>query len=125
MKVSINFITISLYFCFYISVIINRYHSKGFSSILFKSSILVQVALYFTNSFSSFIQKDIDLLSHSLTLNVLTYPLILCIIKTNGFIILSIFFPVKCLELVFVSINFEIAVLSPLTSQFFIGFFAA
>ena len=60
----------------------------------------------------------------SLTLNVLAYPLILGIIKTNGLIALSKY-SIKYLELVFVSINFEITILSTLTSQFFIGFFAA
>ena len=52
-------------------------------------------------------------------LNVLTYPLILGIIKTNGLIIILNFTPIKYLELVFVSINFEITILSTLTSQIF------
>ena len=46
----------------------------------------------------------------SLTLNVLAYPLILGIIKTNGLIALSKY-SIKYLELVFVSINFEITIL--------------
>ena len=45
-------------------------------------------------------------------------------IKTNGFIGLSKY-PIKYLELVIVSIDFEIAISSTLTSQNFIGFFAA
>ena len=69
-------------------------------------------------------RKDIDLLLRSLTLNVLTYPPILGIIKTNGLIVLSIY-PIKYLELVFVLTNFEITILSTLTSQVFIGLFAA
>ena len=48
-------------------------------------------------------QKDKNLFflsfSFSLTLNGLTYPLILGIIKTNGTIALSNFIPVKHLEL--------------------------
>ena len=63
-------------------------------------------------------------LSPSLTLNVLTYALILGIIKTNGLISLSKY-PIKYLELVSVSINFEITILPTLTSQIFIGFFAS
>ena len=94
----------------------------------FNCSILVQIALYFSNSYSSSIQKDIDLLflflSPSLTLNVLTYPLILGIIKTDGLIALYKS-PIKYLELVFALTNFEITILSTLTSQNFKGFFAA
>ena len=86
------------------------------------------MALYFSNSFSSSIRKDINLLflflSPSLTLNVLTYPLILGIIKTNGPMALSKY-PIQYLELDFVLTNFEIAILSTLASQIFIGFFAA
>ena len=63
-------------------------------------------------------------LSSSLTLNVLTYPLILSNIKTNGLIYLSKN-PIKYLQTVFVSPNFEITILSILTSQIFIVFFAA
>ena len=61
-------------------------------------------------------------LSPSLTLNVLTYPLISGIIKTDSLIVLSKY-QIKYLELVFVSINFEITILSTLTSTIFIGFF--
>ena len=90
--------------------------------------MLVQIVLYFSNSFSSSIQKDINLLflflSPSLTSYVLTYPLILGNIKTNGLITLSKY-PIKYLQLVFVLINFEITILSTLTSQTFIGFSAS
>ena len=65
-------------------------------------------------------RKNISLLSHSLTLNVLTYPPILGIIKTNGLIALSKY-PIKYLELVFALSNFEATILSTLTSQTFIG----
>ena len=58
----------------------------------------------------------------TLTLSVIRYPLILGNAKTNGLITLSKY-PVKCLELVLVSTNFEITILSTLTSQIFIGFF--
>ena len=44
--------------------------------------------IYFSDSFSSFIWKDIKLLLFSLTLNVLKYPLI-GNIRTNGVITLS------------------------------------
>ena len=73
---------------------------KAFDLILFKFSILVQIALYFFNSFSSSIQKDVNLLILSSTLNVSTYPLVLGIIKTNGLIALSKY-SIKYLELVF------------------------
>ena len=73
---------------------------KAFDLILFKFSILVQIALYFFNSFSSFIQKDVNLLILSSTLNVSTYPLVLGIIKTNGLIALSKY-SIKYVELVF------------------------
>ena len=58
----------------------------------------------------------------SSTLNILKYPLILGIIKTNGHIASSIFIPIKYLELVFVLTNFEIAKLSTLTFQILVGF---
>ena len=48
--------------------------------------------------------ENINLLFPSLTLNVLTYPLILGIIKSNGLIALSKY-PIKYLELVFVLTN--------------------
>ena len=58
---------------------------------------------FFSNSFSSSIQKDINLLflslSLSLTLNVLTYPLVLGNTKTNHLITLCKY-PTKYLELV-------------------------
>ena len=60
--------------------------------------MLVQIALYVSNSFFG-------------------------IIKTNGLIALSKY-PIKCLELVFVLTNFEITILSTLTSKIFIGLFA-
>ena len=55
-----------------------------------KSSILVQMVLYFSNSLSSSIHKDINLLylflSPPLSLNIWIYPFILGNIKTNGLI---------------------------------------
>ena len=70
--------------------------------------------LYISNSFSSSIRKDVKLLfvslSLSLTLNVLTYPLILDSIKTNGLITLFKY-QMKYLELFFVSANFEMTIL--------------
>ena len=70
--------------------------------------------LYISNSFSSSIRKDVKLLfvslSLSLTLNVLTYPLILDNIKTNGLITLFKY-QMKYLELFFVSANFEMTIL--------------
>ena len=75
----------------------------------------------FRNSFASSIKKDIDLLflflSPSSTLNVLIYPLILGIIKSNGVIALSKY-QIQNLELVFVLTNFEITMFTILTSQF-------
>ena len=59
---------------------------------------LIQIALYYSNSFWSSIGKDINLLILSPTLNALTYPLILGIIKSNA---LSNFILIKYLELVF------------------------
>ena len=78
------------------------------------------MALNFSKSFSSYIQKEINLLSF-LTLNVLTYPLILGIIKSNCLIALSKY-PIQYLESVFVLTNFEITILSTLIFQIFIGF---
>ena len=56
----------------------------------FKSLVLVQIALYLSNSFSSSLRKDISLLffsfSPSLTLNISTYLLIFGIIKPYNFI---------------------------------------
>ena len=80
----------------------------------------------FSNSFSSSIQKDINLLFLSLfsssAWNALTYLLPLGNIKTNGLITLSNY-PIKYLELVFVSTYFEMTILSTLTSGFFFFFF--
>ena len=83
--------------------------------------MLVQIVLYFSKSFSSSIRKDLILLllslfPSSLTLNVLAYPLILGIMKTNGLIALSKY-PIQYLELVFVLNYFEITIFSTLTSQ--------
>ena len=57
---------------------------------IFKSSILVEIALYFPINFSSSTQKDINLLILSSALNVLTYHL--GIIKTNGLIVYQTLF---------------------------------
>ena len=56
-----------------------------------------------------------------LSLNVLTYPRIFGNKKTTG-LVSSSKYPIKYLELFFVS-NFEITILSTLTSQVLIGFF--
>ena len=61
-------------------------------------------------------------LSPSFTLNVLTYPLILGIIKTNGVITLYKH-PIKYLGLVFVSTNFEITIVSKLSNKPFFCYF--
>ena len=84
----------------------------------------VQVVLYFHNNFLSSIQEDINFFVLTSALSVLTYPPILGIIKTNGLLSLSKY-PIKYSELVFILINFEITILSTLTSHIFIGFFAA
>ena len=75
----------------------------------FKSSILVQIILYCSYSLSSSIWKDINVLL--LSLKILTYPLLLGSIKTNG-LTTSSKYPIKYLELFFASINFEITILS-------------
>ena len=84
------------------------------------------MVLYFSNSFTSSIRKDTNLLllflSPSLTLNILTHPRILGNVKTNFLIILSTY-AIEYLESVFDSINFDITILSMLASQMFIGFF--
>ena len=72
------------------------------------------MVLYISNNLSSSIRKDIHLLFSSS--NLLTYLLTLDNIKTNGLITLSKYL-IKYLELNFVSINFEITILSTLTSQ--------
>ena len=75
------------------------------------------MVLCFSNSLSSSIWKDINLLFLSLnpsltpSLHVLTYPLILGIRKSNSLIALSEY-PIKYLELVFILTNFEITILS-------------
>ena len=53
-----------------------------------------------------------------------TCPLILVIIKTNGLVSLSKY-PIKYLELAFVLTNFEITILTTLTTQFYIHLLAA
>ena len=68
-----------------------------------------------------FYQKNINLFCLLSTLNVSTYPLILGIIKTNDFTALSKYL-IKYLELVFALTNFEMTILSTLTSEIFIGF---
>ena len=76
---------------------------KSFDLMYFRLLILVQMVLCFSNSFSPFIWKDINLWFLSLypffTFNVLTYPLILGNIKTNG-LITSSTYPIKILRTV-------------------------
>ena len=76
--------------------------------------------LSFSNSFSLSILKGFNLLFLSLfatlSLNFLTYPLILGNTKTKDLINLSKY-PTKYLELVFVSTNFEINILPTLISR--------
>ena len=62
-------------------------------------------------------RKDINLLFPSLTLNVLAYPLILGIFKTNGLMVLSRY-PIKYLKLIFALTNFEITMLLKLTNVY-------
>ena len=77
----------------------------------YKSSILVQKVLYFSNRLSSSMQKDINFvflsLSPPLTLKDITYALILDNIKTSGFITSSKY-PI------FVLVNFKATTLSTL-----------
>ena len=61
-----------------ILIYLSTYTGKAFTSVFFKSSILVQIALYIYISNSS--------LFLSLSLKDLIYPLILGNIKTNGLI---------------------------------------
>ena len=77
----------------------------------------------FSLQFIIFYMKNRKLsLSPSLYLKVLTYPLILDHINTNG-IATSSKYPIKCLELTIIfSNNFEITVLSKSTSYIFLGF---
>ena len=83
-------------------------------------TILIHMILSFSNSFSLSILKGFNLLFLSLfvtlSLNFLTYPLILGNTKTKDLINLSKY-PTKYLELVFVSTNFEINILSTLISR--------
>ena len=68
-------------------------------------------------------QKNLCIWTRSHSVNLLTYPFILSNIKINGLITLSKY-QIKYLQLVFVPINFELTILSILTSQIFIVFFA-
>ena len=74
---------------------------------------------YFSNSLSPSIWKNIYLLSLSLSLflslKVLTYPLILGNIKTNG-LLTSSKHAIKCLRLFCILINFEMDILLRSTS---------
>lgn len=92
---------------------------KAFGLIFLQSSVLVQIVLYFSNGLSLSILKDINFLS--LNLNVVTYPFTLGDIEISPQII-SFKHPFKSLELFFVSINFEISILSTSTPLIFIDF---
>ena len=75
----------------------------------FKFSILAQYLYSFlTLSHLLYGNKNI-LMFTSLTLNILIYPIILGIIKTNGLMVLSKY-PIKYLQLVFVLTNFEVTI---------------
>ena len=74
------------------------------------------MALFFSKILLSYIHKDIHL--SFFCLKVLTYPLISDNIRTNGHITSSKY-PAKCVGLFFISNNFEITILSTLTSHFF------
>ena len=81
-----------------------------------KSLIIDQLVLYFSNSLSISIRKNVQLLSLFLFLSPsffenFTYPLNLGNIKTDVLIISSKY-PIKYLELLLVSINFETTALS-------------
>ena len=97
---------------------------KACNSIFFKFSILVEIPLCFSNSLSSSVIKEITLFYLSSALNVITYPLFLGIIKTNGLISLYKS-PIKYIELAFVLTSFQITIIPTLTFQTFIGFFEA
>ena len=81
MEISINAISKCSYFGVYISIISTNInyneHVNHLELILFKSSILVGIILFFCNWLSSFTQKDANLLflssSLSLTLNAFAY----------------------------------------------------
>ena len=79
------------------------------------------MVLYFANSFSPSIRKDINSLFFSL--KGLAYSLILAIIKGND-LKTSCKYPIKYLQIFFVSIKFEITILSTLTLTILIGYFA-
>ena len=87
-------------------------------SLFCNSSVLVQTVLYFLIASHHPYGKTSMFLSlfPSVTVNVLICPLVLGNIKFIGLKTLSKC-PIKCLELVFVSTNFEITILSRLTSQ--------
>ena len=84
--------------------------------------MLVQMALCFCNSFSSSMRNGINLLllflSSTLSLNVSTYPWVLGNINTYGFIASSRY-PIKHLNLLFISINFEMTILLHCTKNEF------
>ena len=65
------------------------------------------MVLYYPNRFLSSIRKDVKLIFYSQ--KFLTYPLIVGNIKTNC-LVTSSKYPIKYLELFFVSINFEITI---------------
>ena len=111
-EISINFVNMFSYFSLHISMVID-WQTIQFN--IFRSSILVQMVIYFSNNLSSS-------LSPSLRLNVLTYLLIFDDIKTNGFITLSKYL-MKYLQLSFVSTNFQMTILLTSTSQTFVVFF--
>ena len=90
------------------------------SFIFFNSSILVQLILYFCNSLSLSMQKDINLLFLPLPPSLSKYSLILGNVKTIGLITSSTSKdPVTCLKIFFVSTNFEMTILIMSTSQSF------
>ena len=70
------------------------------------------MVLYFSNRLPLSIRKGINLLL--LFLKILTNPLVLSNIKTNG-LITSSKYPINYLEPFFVSISFEITILSKKT----------
>ena len=63
-----HFIAVCSYFGFHI------YHHRPVHHLIqyfFKSSILIQIALYLSSSFSSTLEKNINLLSSSLSLSLI------------------------------------------------------
>ena len=96
--------TLSLYYLILAFIYLSSYIGKAFNSIFFKTSILVQVVLHFSNSFLLSIRKGINLLFLSLSPSLTHYSNTKTnSLTTNG--LLS-----RCqiiyLELVFVSTNF-------------------